>query len=56
MQWRTKDPILCPVKIWASIVMQILLYKGTNKNSPISLALHRKKSISLTSEMITNLI
>jgi hypothetical protein len=56
MQWRTKDPILCPKKVWASIVMGILLYEGTNKNSPISLVLHRKKLISVTSEMITNLI
>jgi hypothetical protein len=55
-QWRTKDPILCPVKIWALIVTQILSYKGTNKNSPVSLILHRKKLISVTSEMITNLI
>jgi hypothetical protein len=55
-QWRTKDPILCPVKIWASIVTRILLYEGTNKNSPIYLVLHRKKLISVTSEMITNLI
>jgi hypothetical protein len=55
-QWRTKDPILCPVKIWASIVMQILSYEGTNKNSPVSLVLYRKKLISVTSEMITNLI
>jgi hypothetical protein len=55
-QWRTKDPILRPMKIWASIVTQILSYEGTNKNSPVSLVLHRKKSISATSEMITNLI
>jgi hypothetical protein len=55
-QWRTKDPILCPMKIWASIVTRILLYKGTNKNSPVSLVLHRKKLISVTLEMITSLI
>jgi hypothetical protein len=55
-QWRTKDPILRPMKIWASIVTQILSYKGTNKNSPVFLVLHRKKSISVTSEMTTNLI
>ena len=55
-QWRTKDPILCPVKIWASMITRILSYKGTNKNSPVSLILHRKKLISVTLEMITNLI
>ncbi len=55
-QWRTKDPIICPMKIWASIVTQILSYEGTNKNSLVSLFLHRKKLISITLEMITNLI
>ena len=33
-----------------------LSYKGTNKNTPVTLVLHRKKLISVTSEMITNLI
>jgi hypothetical protein len=55
-QWRTKDPILCLVKIWASIITRILSYKGTNKTSSISLVLYRKKLISITLEMITNLI
>ncbi len=55
-QWRAKDPILCPMKIWALIVTRILLYKGMHKNSPVSLVLHRKKLISVTSEMITNII
>jgi hypothetical protein len=55
-QWRTTDPIMCPIKLWASIITQILSYKGTTKNSPISLAIHRNKLISITSEMIFNLI
>jgi hypothetical protein len=55
-QWKTADPILCPVKIWASIVRRILSYKGTTKNSPVSLILHRKKLISVTLTMIINLI
>jgi hypothetical protein len=44
------------VKIWASIVTRILSYKGTNQNSPVSLVLHRKKLISITSDMINNLL
>ena len=55
-QWKTADPVLCPVKIWASIVRRILSYDGTNQNSPVSLVLHRKKLISVTSDMIINLI
>jgi hypothetical protein len=38
------------------IITQILAYKGTNKDSPVSLAQHRNKIISITSEMISNLI
>ncbi len=30
-QWRTADELLCPVKIWASLVRRMLSYKGTNK-------------------------
>jgi hypothetical protein len=55
-QWKTADPVLCTVKIWASIVTQILSYNGTNQNSPISLVFHRKKLISITSDMIINLL
>jgi hypothetical protein len=32
------------------------LYKGTNPNSPVSLAKHGNNIISITSEMIVNLI
>ncbi len=55
-QWKTSDPVMCPVKLWASIVKQILTYKGTNKDSPVSLALHRNSTISITSEMVANLL
>jgi hypothetical protein len=39
-QWRTADKLLCPVKIWASLIRRILSYKGTNKNSLVSLVKH----------------
>ena len=55
-QWRTSDPIMCPVKLWASIVTRILSIKGTNKDSPVSLAKHRNSTISITSEMVANLL
>ncbi len=55
-QWKTSDPVMCPVKLWAFIVERILTYKGTNKDSPISLALHRNSTISITSEMVANLL
>ncbi len=55
-QWRMTDPVMCPVKLWASIITRILTYKGTNKDSPVSLARHRNKIISITSEMISNLL
>ncbi len=55
-QWKTADPVLCPVKIWASIITRIFSYDGTNQNSPVSLVLHRKKLISITSDMIINLL
>jgi hypothetical protein len=56
MQWKTNNVSLCPVKIWTSIVTRICSYKGTNPNSPVSLAKHGNKIISITSEMIVNLI
>jgi hypothetical protein len=54
-QWRTADELLCPVKIWASLVRRILSYKGTNKNSPVSLTKHKNKIINVTWEMIADL-
>jgi hypothetical protein len=55
-QWKTNNASLCPVKIWTSIITLIRSYKGTNANSPVSLAKHGNKIISITSEMIVNLI
>jgi hypothetical protein len=55
-QWKTNNVSLCPAKIWTSILTWIRSYKGTNPNSPVSLAKHGNKIISITSEMIVNLI
>ena len=54
-QWRTADKLLSPIKIWASLIRRILSYKGTNKNSPVSLAKHNNKIINVTREMIADL-
>ena len=55
-QWRTSDPVMCPVKLWASIIRRILTLKGTNQDSPVSLAPHRNSTISITSEIVANLL
>ncbi len=49
-------PYHVPNQTMASIITWILSYKGTNKDSPVFLALHRNKIISITSEMISYLI
>ncbi len=54
-QWWTRDELLWPVKIWASITRRILLYKGMNKNSPVSLVKHKNLIINVTAHMIANL-
>jgi hypothetical protein len=55
-QWRTDDHVMCPIKLWASIVTRILTYEGSNTNSPVSLARHSNITISITSEMVANLL
>jgi hypothetical protein len=50
------DKSLCPVKLWPLIVWRILSNRGTNKNSPVLLVKQGKKIISITSDMILNLI
>jgi hypothetical protein len=54
-QWRTWDKLLCLVMIWASITRRTLSYKGTNKNSPVSLVKHKNTIINVTAEMIADL-
>ena len=54
-QWRTVGKLLCPVKIWASLIRRILSHKGTNENSSVSLAKHNNKIINVTGEMIADL-
>jgi hypothetical protein len=47
---------MCPVKLWASIITRILSYKGTNQDSHVSLAQHRNNNISITLEMVANIL
>jgi hypothetical protein len=53
-QWRTSDELLCPVKIWASLIRQISSYKGASKDSPVSLVQYKGKIINITGEMIAD--
>jgi hypothetical protein len=43
------------VNIWALLIKRILSYKGTNENSPFSLAKHSNKIINVTGKMIADL-
>ena len=54
-QWRTSDELLCPVKIWASLIRRISSYKGASKDSPVSLVQYKDKVINITGEMIADL-
>jgi hypothetical protein len=50
---------MCPVKLWALLVTQILSYKGSTKDakdSPVSLVQHRNSIISIISKMVANLL
>jgi hypothetical protein len=53
---KTPDETLCPVELWASIVLRIISYKGTNKNSPVLPMKQGNKIISITSDTILNLV
>jgi hypothetical protein len=53
-QWRTSDELLCPVKIWASLIRRINSYKGASKNSPVLLVQYNDKIINITGEMIAD--
>ena len=54
-QWKTSNELPCPVKIWASIIVRIMSYKGANNKSPVSLVKHKSKIINVTGEMIADL-
>jgi hypothetical protein len=47
---------LLPIKIWSLIVSKYLSYKRTTVDLPLPLAFQRNKLISITSEMIADLI
>ena len=46
----TEDPILCPVKSWASIVTRIYNYKGTNEDTPVNIVNHHNKLYKISSK------
>jgi hypothetical protein len=46
-QHKSSDPVLCPVKIWASIVRRICSYKSSSKNTTVNSFLLPNNSIHL---------
>jgi hypothetical protein len=54
--WRTNDPILCPVKAWASIVTRIMSYPGCNKKTPVNTVLVHGRLVTITSTMMVTSI
>jgi hypothetical protein len=50
--WRTTDPILSPVKAWASIVTRILSYQGCSKKTSVNTVLVNGRLIQITSAMM----
>jgi len=54
-QWRTSDELLCPIKIWASLIRRISSYKGAIKDSPLSLVQYKGKIINISGDMTTDL-
>jgi len=47
-QWRTSVELLCPIKIWASLLRRINSYKGASKNSLVLLIQYNDKIINIT--------
>jgi len=52
----TNDPILCPVKSWASIVTRIYNYKGSTKDTPVNIVQHRDKLYKISSKDSINFL
>mmetsp|Transcript_28009 Transcript_28009/g.50716 ORF Transcript_28009/g.50716 Transcript_28009/m.50716 type:complete len:213 (-) Transcript_28009:511-1149(-) len=51
-QHRTFDPVLCPVKCWASVIKRILSYPSTGPNTPINTYLKDGKLCQVSSKML----
>jgi hypothetical protein len=53
-QWKTNDPILCPVVQWAVLVTCISAYNGASDAMPASAVWNRGRIDHVTSKMVEN--
>ena len=53
-QWKTSDPILCPVLQWAAIVTRITTYPGSLDATPVSAVWNRGRIEHINSKTVEN--
>jgi hypothetical protein len=53
-QWKTNDPILCPVIQWTALVTRISAYNGASNAMPVSAIWNRGRIEQVTSKMVEN--
>jgi hypothetical protein len=53
-QWKTNDPILCPVIQLAALVTRISAYNGASNAMPVSTVWNRGRIEHVTSKMVEN--
>ncbi len=53
-QWKTSDPILCPVIQWATIVTRITSYPGSLDATPVSAIWNRGRIKHINSKTVKN--
>lgn len=51
-QWRTDDPVLCPVRAWSSIVKRILSYPNTDFKTSVNTVMSRGKLVEVKSKWL----
>ena len=54
--WCTNHPILCPVRLWATVVKRIKSYPGTDDNTPVSAVWRNNRIEHITSKEIIDAI
>lgn len=55
-QWSTGHPILCPVRLWATVVKRIRSYPGADDNTPVSAVWRNNRIEHITSKEIIDAI
>ena len=52
-QWRTTTT-LCPVRIWAEIIIRLDSYSGTARDTPVNTVWVERQKMTITSQITTN--